>query len=291
MQATYIKTKFNNTINISKIVTVHYYEFDQNFSFKGETHDFWEMVYVDKGKVLVKSDEKELILEQEEIIFHKPNEFHAIKAHASSPDFFVVSFVCNSQAMKRFNFFHTTLDKTLKPILASIIYEAEKTYVIKKNDVELTKLSLREDAPIGGEQLVKTYLEQLLIMLLRQISDKSATEIFPSKENLENDIVRTIKNYINDNVREKITLPKICNSLGYGKSYLCKVFKELSGNSICEYANDKKIEYAKRLVRDDNMNFSEISDYLSFDNPQYFSRVFKRITGMTPSEFKLSLHI
>ena len=60
---------------------------------------------------------------------------------------------------------------------------------------------------------------------------------------------------------------------------------------ICEYANKIKIDTAKTLIRDDNMNFSEISDYLSFDNPQYFSRVFKRITGLTPTEFKLSLQI
>ena len=121
MQVKYIKTKFGSPINISKIVTVHYYEFDKTFCFKGETHDFWELVYIDKGKVTVKSGEKELTLGQEEIIFHKPNEFHAIKAFESSPDFFVITFVCKSPAMKRFNDFHTVLDKKLKPIIASMI--------------------------------------------------------------------------------------------------------------------------------------------------------------------------
>ena len=291
MKATYIKTKFKNTINVSKIVTVHYYEFDKNFSFEGETHDFWEIVYVDKGNVAVKSGEKELILGQEQIIFHKPNEFHSIRAHESSPNFFVISFSCNSQAIRQFYDFHTALDKKLKPIIASIIYEAEKTYVIPKNDIELTKLSLKPNAPIGGEQLVKTYLEQLLIMLLRQISDKSATEIFPSKENLENGIVKAVKQFVSDNIRKKITVSDVCDSIGYGKSYLCKVFKYYSGKGICEYANKEKIDRAKQIIRDGNMNFSEISDFLSFDNPQYFSRVFKKITGITPSEFKSSLDI
>ena len=291
MKATYIKTKFNNTVNISKIVTVHYYEFDKNFSFQGETHDFWEMVYIDKGSVAVKSGDKEIILGQEQIIFHKPNEFHAIKAHDSSPNFFVISFACNSQAIKQFYNFHTALDKKLKPLIASIIYEAEKTYIIPKNDIELAKLSLKPNAPIGGEQLIKTYLEQLLIMLLREISEKSATEIFPSKENLENGIVRAVKEYVNENIREKITVSSVCDRVGYGKSYLCKVFKDYVGKGICEYANDKKIDKAKQLIRDGNMNFSEISDFFSFDNPQYFSRVFKKITGITPSEFKSSLNI
>ena len=51
-----------------------------------------------------------------------------------------------------------------------------------------------------------------------------------------------------------------------------------------------RINRAKELIREGVMNFSEISDMLDFDNPQYFSRVFKRETGMTPSEFKHSLN-
>ena len=291
MKATYVKTKFKNTVNISEIITVHYYEFDKNFSFDGESHDFWEMVYVDKGTVEVKSDDKTLILNQGEIIFHKPNEFHAIKAHESSPNFFVISFVCNSPAMKQFNGYHTTLNRKLKPLVASIIFEAENTYIIPKNDVFLSKLVLKNSAPIGGEQLVKTYLEQLFILLLREISEKFATEIFPSKESLENHIVNAVKNYVTDNIRNKITVSDVCKHVGYGKSYLCKTFQYYTGNGICFYANAQKIDMAKKLIRDDNMNFSEISDYLSFDNPQYFSRTFKRITGSTPTQFKLSLYI
>ena len=233
MQVKYIKTKFNNTVNISKIITVHYYEFDKNFSFEGEKHDFWEMVYVDKGKIKVKSDNDELILGQGEIIFHKPDEFHAVKAYESSPNFFVISFECKSPAAEQFKNFHTRLNKNLKPIIASIISEAEKTYIIPKNDVHLKKLVPTESAPIGGEQLVKTYLEQLLILLLREISEKSKTEIFPSKEKMENVIAQTVKKYINDNIRNKITLSDICNNIGYGKSYLCKIFQFYSGMGRC----------------------------------------------------------
>ena len=75
---------------------IPYYEFDKNFTFEGETHNFWEMVYIDKGKVLIKSESKEMILSQGEIIFHKPNEFHAIRAYESEPNFFVISFSCSS---------------------------------------------------------------------------------------------------------------------------------------------------------------------------------------------------
>ena len=291
MQVEFSKTRINYTVNISKIITVHYYEFDENFTFNGERHDFWEMVYVDKGKIQIKSEEKTLVLGQEEIIFHKPNEFHAVKAYESSPNFFVITFDCHSPAMKTFFNFHTRLNKNLKPIIASIIAEAEKTYVIPKNDVHFTKLVRKNTAPIGGEQLVKTYLEQLFILLLREILNKSKAVVFPTEETMKNHLAESVKNYITDNVCNSFSLADICNRFGYGKSYLCKTFQNYTGQGVCQFVNREKIDYAKRLIRDGKMNFSEISDHLSFDNPQYFSRVFKRITGMSPTEFKLSLNI
>ena len=102
MKAIYVKTELQSILNISKIVTIHYYEFDKNFIFEGESHDFWEMVYVDRGQVKIRRDNEEQILSQGEIIFHKPDEFHSIRAYNSAPNFFVVSFVCNSPAMRYF---------------------------------------------------------------------------------------------------------------------------------------------------------------------------------------------
>ena len=107
MKATYVKTQLQNVINISKIVTVHYYEFDKNFVFDGESHNFWEMVYIDKGRVQVRRDEATLVLSQGEILFHAPNEFHSIRALDSAPNFFVVSFVCHSPLMVYLEKYHT----------------------------------------------------------------------------------------------------------------------------------------------------------------------------------------
>ena len=289
MKATYIKTQIKNIINISKIVTIHYYEFDKNFSFEGEKHDFWEMVYIDKGKVQIQSEKKKIILTQGEIIFHRPNEFHAIKAVDSSPNFFVISFVCNSPAIKHFEKFHTVLDKTLKPFISAIIRESEATYVIPKNDPKLKKLNKVASPIIGGEQLIKTYLEQFLILLIRNILKIEKSTLFPNKESMESHLIISIKKYIEENVDKVFSLSDLCKEIGYSKSYLSRLFLTQTGDSIHKYYMTNKIKKAKQLIREGNYNFSQISDALSFDNPQYFSRVFKRITDMSPSEFKKTI--
>lgn len=289
MKATYVKTSLSSLVNVSKIVTIHYYEFDRNFVFDGESHDFWEMVYVDAGKVKVKSGEEECELSQGDVIFHAPNEFHSIRALDSAPNFFVISFVSTSPSMDSLVGYRTTLDRTLKPFISSIIKEAENSFVIPKNDTNLRKLTKKENAALGGEQLIKNYLEELIILLMRGIAKCTDSSIFPSKESMENHLVKSVKSYIKESVYENPHLSDICRSLGYSKSYLSKLFKEQTGESIASYAIKHKMKVAKELIREGNMNFSEISDKLAFDNPQYFSRVFKRETGMTPSEFMRSL--
>ena len=291
MKATYVKTQLQNLINITKIVTIHYYEFDKSFAFDGETHNFWEMVYVDKGNVIVKSESEELLLGQGDVIFHKPNEFHAIKAFESEPNFFVISFVCNSPAMIYFENYHTRLDRKLKPFISAIIGEAEATFIIPKNDPNLKGLAKKENAIIGGEQFLKTYLEQLLISLIRDINKVSKSEVFPNKESMENHLIISIEDFIEKNIDTKFKISDVCKKLGYSKSYLCKIFHEQTGKTIADYAMRAKINRAKELIRENNLNFSQISDKLSFDNPQYFSRTFKRITKMSPTEFRETLNL
>lgn len=291
MKSSYIKIRPKTLINISRIVTIHYYEFGPNFVFQGESHDFWEMVYVDKGKVQVRRDEEDLILKQGELLFHQPNEFHSIRSLDSSPNFFVISFSSASPAMAYFEKRRTQLDATLKPYLSSIIKEAEKTYNIPKNDPNLRKLHRKEDAPLGGEQLIQTYLEQLLIFLLRTITKEGSLVSFPKKGSLEDPLVAAIKQYLAQHITDTVRIEDICNEFDYSRSYLNKRFQNETGQSLAAYFIALKIEEAKRLIRDSDLNFAQISERLSFDNPQYFSRVFKNRTGMTPTEFKNRAHI
>jgi len=137
--------------------------------------------------------------------------------------------------------------------------------------------------------LIKTYLEQLLILLVRDITQKGKIDIFPSKESMENHLVMEIKRYIEEHVESTIRVTDICDRFGYSKSYLSKLFHGQCGETLAAYTAHVKIDKAKQLIREDNLNFTQISALLNFDNPQYFSRVFKRTTGMSPSEFKHSL--
>ena len=181
-------------------------------------------------------------------------------------------------------------DKTQKTLLSSAIKEAENVYHIPKNTIE-DNLFVKENAIFGAEQLVKTYLEQLLILLVRKKMNIQSKHHSLIEEQDNTEIVAKIKKYIADNLCEKITNKEICNFVGYGKTYISILFHEETGFTLNEFINKQKLKKAKELIRTSNLNISEISDYLSFDNPHYFCRVFKKFCGMTPSEFRKSLNV
>ena len=149
----------------------------------------------------------------------------------------------------------------------------------------------KENAPLGGEQLIKTYLEQLLIFLLRTFTSGDSLASFPQKETQTDTLVEAIKAYLAQRVEENVRLEDISSEFDYSRSFLNKRFRDKTGKSLAAYAMQLKIEEAKRLIRETDRNFAQISEQLSFENPQYFSRVFKRCTGMTPTEFRNRAHI
>lgn len=288
MKGSYVLTKFNNLINVTEIVTVHSYEFDPSFAFAGEQHDFWELVYVDRGAVEITRDDESIILPQGNILFHQPNEFHTIKSYESAPSLLIVSFVCRSAAMSHFVKYQGAMNKSLRFILSSIAAEAENTYILPKNDPDLKMLVRRNTAAIGGEQMIKSYLEQFLVLMIRDISEHRDISLFTSHKKLETHLVSEIKGFLREHLTQKIRIEDICSAFGYSKTYLSQLFKNQCGVSLMTYYNQKKIDYAKKLIAENSYTFTQISSLLSFDNPQYFARVFKRVTGQTPSEFRNS---
>lgn len=104
--------------------------------------------------------------------------------------------------------------------------------------------------------------------------------------NLESALVRKIDHVIQEHLWDKVTPTLIAEKLGMNLSYLCREFKKNTGKTIGEYINERKISEAKRLLRATDQSLVEISDTLGFSSQSYFHRVFKRLTGYTPTEYR-----
>ena len=284
----YFKHKLTNLISISKIVTIHHFVFEKTFHTTGEAHDFWEIVYVEKGSLLCKAESRDLQVKQGEMLFHKPGEFHALAVDGkSAPSVFILCFVCRSEAMRFFEDRKITLSPNLAKFVYSILAEGRKTFNIRYSDPKLKKMELLPSPTLGGEQLIKNYLEIFLINLLREqtaTADGNAT-FLPWKE-LSAKPINEVTAFLRENVCVSLTIEQICRKTAYSKAYLFRVFKEKTGKTIMHYFMELKIERAKQLLKENELSVREISESLAFNTPDYFTKVFKRFTGLTPLAYK-----
>ena len=117
---------FQTSISIRTIYSIHYYEYRTDFTFSGETHDFWEFVYADKGETIITSDQTEFRLKAGELYFHKPNEFHAVRSDGQiAPNLIVISFQCDDNAIYYFRKKILKMDDVERNLLASIILKPD----------------------------------------------------------------------------------------------------------------------------------------------------------------------
>ena len=283
------KNTLDSCIQIDALYTIHYFEYTNNFYFPGESHDFWEFVFVDKGSVDICMNQTDLTLKRGEIAFHQPNEFHKVSTYGhTAPNLVVISFETQSPLMDFFRDKVFKLDQKERALLAEMLIEAKNLFSSPLDDPYLTEMVQKENAPIGATQLIKIYLEQFLIHLLRRYSDNIEQPNAPTTKNTAS-IFKRVSDYMEDNISKHLTIEQICWDNMIGRTQLQKIFQLEAGTGIIDYFSKLKINAAKHMIRDGKLNFSQISEQLGYSSIHYFSRQFKKIAGMPPSEYASSV--
>lgn len=252
---------------------------DREYFFPGESHDFWEMLYVIKGEVCMSADEKIITLNEGGLIFHKPMEFHSIRTNADKPtDFFVMSFSCDGDFVKVFENSIFRLGRKQKKELFDII--------------ELFKMD-----PKSGEIMPTVYLDTLFKSPIKVKLLKNLTENFlvslsetgesdtPLVNNTETVIYAEALKIIDAYLYKKLPLNQLASMCHVSLSYLKKIFAKYNGLGIHEYILKNKITAAKQFLSEGE-TVTEVSERLAFSSQNYFSTAFKRETGISPKNFQ-----
>ncbi|MCR5719844.1 MAG: AraC family transcriptional regulator [Lachnospiraceae bacterium] len=288
----YTPINIEKVIDIESLITVHYFEYRSDFVFKGEHHDFWEFLYVDKGEVDVFNGTTWHVLKKGDIIFHAPGEFHSLRANGTiAPNLIVISFICNSPAMEYFVHRKTSCTSYQAGILANLIHEARNTFTCSLDDPFITKMTVISP-DYGSMQLIKNYLEHFLLDQYRKNFIKKPEVYKPSSyhhEITDSEQLKKVITYLEENITKHPSVKEICQDNFISYSRLKQLFKQYYHTTILEYHNSMRITYAKELLRSTPLNISEIADKLGYNSIHYFSRQFKKQTGMSPTEYSSSV--
>ena len=278
----YVLKKLDDTIRVTGIANVHFFEFPQNFYTQDDSHPFYELVYVSSGSLMVVSEDYTGTLDKNMLIIHRAGEHHFLKCSSGNePTVIIIGFTCSGGNIDKFSSSPVYLDDGEIKKLAEIVKEGRNVFA-PPYDVPKYDMKKKKNPPFGAEQMLKNLLEYFLIGLFRKTNSPVEEETGALSRLTANEII----SYIDDNYKERITLDELAFLFRTNRSTLCKVFKSNTGKTISEYVGDKKLAAAKKKITQTDKTLTEIAEELNFESIHYFTRFFKKHLGISPREYR-----
>jgi len=271
-------------LKIDVFSSLYHYHYTPNYVFPGEFHSAWELVYVNLGEVVITAEETEHIVSAQQFFLHKPEEFHKIRANHQNCSVLVCAFKpsVGQEALLSLCSKVNRTNESQRRLLAEMIKELQTASSFTEfRAEEFFRLN-----QTGSLQLIGNCLENFFISSLSLHGQHDNPNTKDSNIIMSNAI-----QYLNQHLSEHITVDSMAKALGYSASYLSKVFVRLTRKSIITFLNEMRIQRAKEMIATDTQSMSEISESLGFSSLQYFSTMFKKITGFSPTEYKKALDI
>lgn len=265
-------TRLNSCIRIERILTFFYQEKEQGFLFPGESHPMPELTYVDQGELHSVVDGQDLLLKQGDLVIYGPNQWHMQYADIGiAPRFVTISFEVDG------------VDFT--PLL-------ERKFSAPQQVASLLQSMLREQEKMDcfSSDIIVSQLTLLLLYLLRESVKPTGSKVKNTNvvQN-ENEIIRQAQQYVAAHIREKLSVPMVAGQVGVSASYLTVLFHKNLQISPGEYIRRIKLQESKQMIRENNLNFTQIASALQYSTVHHFSRQFKEKFGITPTEYAKSV--
>ena len=251
----YTPLKMERVIKIEKLYSLHYFQFAAGYIFPGEKHNFWEMVYIDRGEADIGAGRQVVRLRQGQAIFHRPNEFHSIWANsATGPNIMVLSFGCTGNILRPLAGQALTLDAQMRGILRQLIAEGQVLLLLLRQAREGQEAG-KQEAPHLTEERNAADITNQLTALMREHLDGS------------------------------LSFEEICRQSGLSQTALKACFRRYNRMGVMEYYQRLRIEEARRLLREGRLNVTQTAEALGYSSIHAFSRQFKRLMGVTPLSY------
>ena len=260
---------FVPNINVQTLYTVLYQEKDKQFKFRGEDHPFWELTYVNKGRMICEVDGVTYQLGQGQMIFFAPHQFHVQQSDGKAP----------------LSFLTVTFDGDI----VSPDTLADRVIYCDEACLSSIRAIIREEkeGQVYGDDMITCELSWLIITAVRNILSDAVVVKLPTKlkVSVDNKYVSGCIDLIHQNISSTITLPWLAKQLNLSSSYLSSLFKQKVGRSISEYVRLVRLEKVKEMISEGKYTIAQISYIMGYCSPTYLSTEFRREFDMSPKEY------
>lgn len=290
--------EFIAELSVKSLSGIRFFDFLGTAEPDQEAHDYCELIYVDSGSIEVTSDNYSGTVKQNQIIVFLADKCRIMYcSEKASPSLIAIDFDCDSEVLGELSKKPFELPPQLKEILADIVMQGRSVFLPPFDSQIPKNMVKREMFPFGADQLVKNLLENFLLYSIRQIRinfkrEVSAASVAEQRKTEKLDRVSSVKEYIDLNFTTDISLNELCFLFHTNKTSLCKEFRSAIGTTITDYTNKLRVDFTKRMLRTENpvlpgsrYSLTEISYMLNLSSVHYLTTLFKKHTGMAPTEY------
>jgi AraC-like DNA-binding protein len=284
---------YNNVIRVDELYTVHYFHFEPGHIPTPESHDFSELIYVDRNSASVCTPIMDFHLSHGEMILLEPGLAHGIRGDREvGPNIGLISFESSLADLGPLSNRVLVADAIECDLLRLIFHEGYASFGVQLDASHLKYLHILDSAPLGSVQMIRLYTEQLLIHMLRSHSAINTThsKVGGSAVSTKDEAQHTVVEYMQQHLDGTLRFADLCAQSRMSSTALRSLFREEYGMTPMHYYHVLRIEESKRLLRHGSLNITEISERLGFSSPNYFSSCFKSHVGMTPTQYVSSIH-
>ena len=167
----------------------------------------------------------------------------------------------------------------------------EFSYAKKAISVQAMEYLLK---PTSEEELVATIDAAIWMIQNKNVSvvdeNSSKKQVTHHSENVKLNVVAdVISEYIKTHYQEDISLQDVAGHMNYSDAYFCRIFKQCFDKNFLAYLTEFRTERAKELLKDISINIKDVSYKVGYRDSNYFTKVFKRLEGVTPTEYRNSI--
>ncbi len=275
----FVPLKIFSGLSIHTLYTVYLVDFEQDFHFPGETHDFWELGCVLRGRSGNTSGEHIYECSPYELVIHPPNVFHTSWCEGSEGvTIMTITFTGKGPdyLMPMGKFILTEEEKQYADCLAAAI---PRTFCDTDN-TEYKPIRVQE----GVSQEKIQYFKNILELLILSLGQRNREAAQPAAGKYSSQFT-AIARYMNDHVCDALNTDALCTVFGISRSTMKDLFHRFTGGGVMEYYHHLRISHAVSLMNS-GMSMAEISQAMNFSSQNYFSSFFKRETGLSPAEYR-----